>query len=103
MTWGLNLGTDDIQNAVNMATSVMKAFNNGNQVGSTGVYLDLLELGVSWNHIDSSVTKAVVQVTKPIFTRGNVGHPTGRSSSTLPSKDLFSVMIIRSYLSLQLD
>jgi hypothetical protein len=46
MIWGLNLGADDAQNAINMAKSIMKTFNNLNQVDNTGVFLDMLELGM---------------------------------------------------------
>jgi hypothetical protein len=45
MTWGLNLGYDDIQNAINMAQSIMRAFRTDGEVVKNGVVLDFLELG----------------------------------------------------------
>jgi hypothetical protein len=45
MTWGLNLGYDDIQNAINMAQSIMRAFSTDGEVVKNGVVLDFLELG----------------------------------------------------------
>lgn len=85
MTWGLNLGTDNIQNAVNMAKSIMKTFSNGNQAGSTGVYLDLLELGAYRSLAGVFVVNTVTQATKPISSRLVVDLPTGRFKNTSPS------------------
>jgi hypothetical protein len=45
MTWGLNLGYDNIQNAINMAQSIMRAFSTDGEVVKNGVFLDFLELG----------------------------------------------------------
>lgn len=44
MTWGVNLGADNVTNAVNMARSIIKAFNTPSVVDS-GVVLDLIEVG----------------------------------------------------------
>ncbi|THH33105.1 hypothetical protein EUX98_g1085 [Antrodiella citrinella] len=44
MTWGLNLGLDNVTNAVNMAKSIIKAFKNS-AVKQSGVTLSMLELG----------------------------------------------------------
>lgn len=44
MTWGVNLGADNITNAVNMAKAIMKAFSS-NAVQQSGVQLDLIEIG----------------------------------------------------------
>jgi hypothetical protein len=47
MIWGLNLGYDDAQNAVNLAQSIMRAFSEDGEVVKNGVVLDYLELGES--------------------------------------------------------
>ena len=47
MIWGLNLGYDDAQNAVNLAQSIMRAFSENSEVTKSGVVLDYLELGDS--------------------------------------------------------
>jgi hypothetical protein len=39
------LGYDDIQNAINMAQSIMRAFRTCGEVVKNGVVLDFLELG----------------------------------------------------------
>lgn len=44
MTWGLNMGADNITNAVNMAKAILRAFRTS-AVRASGVVLDLLELG----------------------------------------------------------
>jgi hypothetical protein len=44
MTWGLNLGANNLSNAFNMAKSILKAFNS-NEVKSKGIVLDFLEIG----------------------------------------------------------
>lgn len=44
MTWGVNLGADNVTNAVNMVNSIMNAFQT-NSVISSGVVLDLIEVG----------------------------------------------------------
>ena len=46
MTWGINLGLNNVTNAVNMAKSIIKAFNS-NAVRRSGVKLDLIEIGVA--------------------------------------------------------
>lgn len=85
MTWGLNMGYDDAQNAINMAKSVMKTFNNGNQAGNTGVFLDLLELGLNRNFLGSSLSEVFVQATRPIFSIEKSDPPTGQSRNTSQS------------------
>ncbi|KAI0753139.1 glycoside hydrolase family 79 protein [Daedaleopsis nitida] len=44
MTWGVNLGADNVTNAVNMINSIIKAFETSAVQGS-GVVLDLVEVG----------------------------------------------------------
>ncbi|KAL4247519.1 Beta-glucuronidase C-terminal domain-containing protein [Abortiporus biennis] len=44
MTWGINLGLNNITNAVNMAKSIAKAFSS-DAVKKANVILDLLEIG----------------------------------------------------------
>ena len=44
MTWGVNLGADNITNAVNMAKAIMRAFRTSS-VKASGVILDLIEVG----------------------------------------------------------
>lgn len=44
MTWGVNLGANNATNAVNMAKSIMRAFENP-EVKQSGVELDLIEVG----------------------------------------------------------
>ncbi|KAI0751865.1 glycoside hydrolase family 79 protein [Daedaleopsis nitida] len=44
MTWGVNLGADNVTNAVNMVKSIIKAFKTS-AVQSSGVVLDLIEVG----------------------------------------------------------
>ncbi|PSS35531.1 hypothetical protein PHLCEN_2v1525, partial [Hermanssonia centrifuga] len=44
MTWGVNLGLDNVTNAVNMAKSIIKAFDSP-AVRRSGVKLDLIEIG----------------------------------------------------------
>lgn len=44
MTWGLDLGLNNVTNAVNMAKSIIKAFGTS-AVKQSGVILDMLELG----------------------------------------------------------
>lgn len=44
MTWGVNLGADNITNAVNMAKAIVKAFSS-KAVQQSGVQLDLIEIG----------------------------------------------------------
>ncbi|RPD70303.1 glycoside hydrolase family 79 protein [Lentinus tigrinus ALCF2SS1-7] len=44
MTWGINLGADNVTNAVNMAKAIMRAFRS-NTVKASGVILDLIEVG----------------------------------------------------------
>ena len=46
MTWGVNLGLDNVTNAVNMAKSIIKAFSSS-AVQRAGVTLDLIEIGLS--------------------------------------------------------
>ena len=45
MTWGVNLGADNITNAVNMAKAIIKAFKS-EAVQQCGVQLDLIEIGM---------------------------------------------------------
>ena len=45
MTWGVNLGLDNVTNAVNMAKSIIKAFSSS-AVQRAGVTLDLIEIGL---------------------------------------------------------
>ncbi|KAJ3524712.1 hypothetical protein NM688_g8515 [Phlebia brevispora] len=44
MTWGINLGANNATNAVNMVTSIVKAFRS-TAVQLSGVILDLIEIG----------------------------------------------------------
>ncbi len=44
MTWGVNLGLDNVTNAVNMAKSIIKAFDSP-AVRRSSVKLDLIEIG----------------------------------------------------------
>ncbi|KAI0751851.1 glycoside hydrolase family 79 protein [Daedaleopsis nitida] len=44
MTWGINMGADDVTNAVNMANAIVRAFRT-TAVKASGVILDLLEVG----------------------------------------------------------
>lgn len=44
MTWGVNLGADNVTNAVNMVKSIIKAFQTSSVINS-GVVLDLIEVG----------------------------------------------------------
>ncbi|KAM5535520.1 hypothetical protein V8D89_010857 [Ganoderma adspersum] len=44
MTWGINLGANNVTNAVNMAKAIVRAFRT-NAVKASGVVLDLLEVG----------------------------------------------------------
>ncbi|KAF8588175.1 glycoside hydrolase family 79 protein [Ramaria rubella] len=44
MIWGVNLGLDNVTNAVNMATSIVKAFGSA-AVKAANVHLDLIEVG----------------------------------------------------------
>ncbi|KAI0666081.1 glycoside hydrolase family 79 protein [Trametes maxima] len=44
MTWGVNLGADNITNAVNMAKAIVGAFRSG-IVKASGVVLDRIEIG----------------------------------------------------------
>lgn len=44
MTWGINLGADNVTNAVNMARAIVRAFRT-NTVKASGVILDLVEVG----------------------------------------------------------
>jgi hypothetical protein len=44
MTWGVNLGSDNATNAVNMAQSILDAFSSPDMKQS-GVLLDLIEIG----------------------------------------------------------
>ncbi|CAL1706862.1 unnamed protein product [Somion occarium] len=44
MTWGVNLGLDNVTNAVNMAKSIVKAFG-ASAVKAAGVTLDMIEIG----------------------------------------------------------
>lgn len=44
MTWGVNLGADNVTNAVNMVKSIIKAFSS-KAVLQSGVKLDLIEIG----------------------------------------------------------
>lgn len=44
MTWGVNFGADNVTNAVNMAKTIMRAFDSS-AVKSSGVILDLIEIG----------------------------------------------------------
>jgi hypothetical protein len=44
MTWGLNLGYNNLTNAYNMAKSIIKTFNSWD-VKSKGIVLDFLEIG----------------------------------------------------------
>ncbi|KAI0787956.1 hypothetical protein C8Q74DRAFT_1315715 [Fomes fomentarius] len=44
MTWGVNFGADNVTNAVNMAKSIIKAFDTPSVIDS-GVVLDLIEVG----------------------------------------------------------
>lgn len=44
MTWGVNLGLDNATNAGNMARAILNAFSSS-AVRSSGVVLDLIELG----------------------------------------------------------
>ena len=46
MTWGLNLGLNNVTNAVNMAKSIVKAFKTS-AVKRAGVTLAMLELGAA--------------------------------------------------------
>ena len=48
MTWGVNLGLDNATNAVNMARSIVNAFDTP-AVQSAGVVLDLIEIGLCRN------------------------------------------------------
>ena len=44
MVWGVNLGFNNVTNAVNMAKAIVRAFRT-NAVKASGVILDLLEVG----------------------------------------------------------
>ncbi|RDX48501.1 glycoside hydrolase family 79 protein [Lentinus brumalis] len=44
MTWGINLGADNVTNAVNMAKAIVRAFRTS-AVRASGVVLDLIEVG----------------------------------------------------------
>jgi len=44
MTWGVNLGADNVTNAVNMAKSIIRAFSSS-AVKAAGVTLDMIEIG----------------------------------------------------------
>ena len=44
MIWGVNLGLDNVTNAVNMAKSIIKAFAT-QQVRAANIHLDLIEIG----------------------------------------------------------
>ncbi|KAI0689488.1 glycoside hydrolase family 79 protein [Cerioporus squamosus] len=44
MTWGVNLGADNVTNAVNMAKAIVGAFRTG-AVKASGVIMDLIEVG----------------------------------------------------------
>ena len=44
MTWGINLGANNVTNAVNMAKAIVRAFRT-NAVKASGVVLDLIEVG----------------------------------------------------------
>jgi hypothetical protein len=46
MIWGVNLGLDNATNAVNMATSIIKAFGTP-EVLAANITLDLIEVGQS--------------------------------------------------------
>ncbi|KAI1793367.1 glycoside hydrolase family 79 protein [Ganoderma leucocontextum] len=44
MTWGIDLGADNVTNAVNMANAIVRAFRTG-VMKASGVVLDLIEVG----------------------------------------------------------
>ncbi|KAI1796214.1 glycoside hydrolase family 79 protein [Ganoderma leucocontextum] len=44
MTWGINLGANNVTNAVNIAQAIVRAFRT-NAVKASGVILDLIEIG----------------------------------------------------------
>jgi hypothetical protein len=44
VTWGLNLGANNLTNAYLMAKSIIKAFNSA-AVKNKGIVLDFLEIG----------------------------------------------------------
>ena len=44
MTWGVNMGADNVTNAVNMAKSIIRAFSSS-AVKAAGVTLDMIEIG----------------------------------------------------------
>ena len=46
MIWGVNLGLNNVTNAVNMAKSIVKAFGTS-EVQSANIHLDLIEVGQS--------------------------------------------------------
>lgn len=52
MTWGLNLGLNNVTNAVNMAKSIINAFKTS-AVKNSGVTLAMLELGTLMRHLAS--------------------------------------------------
>lgn len=45
MTFGLNFGANNVTNAVNMATSILKTFRPGGSAFDSGIVLDFLEIG----------------------------------------------------------
>ena len=47
MTWGLNLGYNNVTNAVNMAQSIFQTFSPTSETTKGGVTLDFIELGMS--------------------------------------------------------
>ena len=44
MTWGVNLGANNVTNAINMAKSIVKAFGTS-AVKAAKVTLDMIEVG----------------------------------------------------------
>lgn len=45
MIWGINFGSDNIDNAVNMASAIKDVFEEGSPTSMNGVVLDAIEIG----------------------------------------------------------
>lgn len=82
MTWGVNLGLNNITNAVNMAKSIAKAFKSAT-VKQAGVVLDLIEIGAS-NVSFRNVYLPIENLFRPQEMKQTYTGTTGYAPRTIP-------------------
>ena len=61
MVWGVNLGFNNVTNAVNMAKAIVSAFISP-EVISSGVVLERIEVGASHDSVFSTLFSSVACV-----------------------------------------